>query len=117
MSITLKAKFYTKTLILQKMNKENLVKLTQQVLSEIDEEMLDEQDKYLRMVLCNKLRKVFSYAAMHCSGSIADDKQKAYQSVKPILDDALQSYKDNKDEDILSEGDLSQLEEQKYHDY
>ena len=78
------------------MNKENLVKLTQQVLTEIDEEMLDERDNYLRMELCNKLRKVFSYASAHYAGSIGDEKQRAYESVKPIIDEALQSYKDNK---------------------
>ena len=41
------------------MKKDNLVKLAQQVLTEIDEEMLDERDNYLRMELCNKLIKVF----------------------------------------------------------
>jgi hypothetical protein len=48
------------------------------------------------MVLCNKLRKVFSYASMHFAGSIGDEKQRAYESVKPIIEEALQSYKDNK---------------------
>ena len=78
------------------MKKDNLVKLAQQVLTEIDEEMLDERDNYLRMELCNKLIKVFTYASMHYAGSVGDETQRAYESVKPILDDALQSYKDNK---------------------
>ena len=80
------------------MKKDNLVKLTQQVLTEIDEEMLDERDNYLRCVLLTKLKKVFSDARQQLYSQPQNNitTRNAYEAVKPILDDALQSYKDNK---------------------
>jgi hypothetical protein len=80
------------------MKKDNLVKLAQQVLTEIDEEMLDERDNYLRCVLLTKLKKVFSDARQQLYSRPENNitTRNAYEAVKPILDDALQSYKDNK---------------------
>lgn len=80
------------------MKKDNFVKLAQQVLTEIDEEMLDERDNYLRCVLLTKLKKVFSDARQQLYSRPENNitTRNAYEAVKPILDDALQSYKDNK---------------------
>jgi hypothetical protein len=80
------------------MKKDNLVKLAQQVLTEIDEEMLDERDNYLRCVLLTKLKKVFGDARQQLYSRPENNitTRNAYEAVKPILDDALQSYKDNK---------------------
>ena len=80
------------------MKKDNLVKLAQQVLTQIDEEMLDERDNYLRRELLTKLEKIFSDARQQLYSQPENNiiTRNAYESVKPILDDALQSYKDNK---------------------
>ena len=76
------------------MNKENLVKLTQQVLTEIDEEMFIEVNNCLRRELCKRLANLFNEAEkemgiMACS---TEESEQSYKSVKPILDDAISSY-------------------------
>mgnify|MGYP003133617762 CR=1 FL=1 len=76
------------------MNKENLVKLTQQVLTEIDEEMFIEVNDCLRGELCKRLANLFNEAEKELSFMYrrTEESEQSYKSVKPILDDAISSY-------------------------
>ena len=76
------------------MGKDNLVKVTKQVLTEIDKEMFIEVNNCLRGELCRRLANLFKDAEkqMGIMGSRTEESEQSYKSVKPILDDVISSY-------------------------
>ena len=75
------------------MNKEKLVELADQVLTGVDEEFQDRARDYFEQRLCERLSCIFNDAASHIYGNRSsteyDTRKKAYESVKPVLDDCL----------------------------
>ena len=75
------------------MNKEKLVDLGEQILSDIDIEMNQELREILEQALAKRLYKVF-YDAQIWIGTIdkkrcTDQQKESYDKVKPVLDDCL----------------------------
>ena len=75
------------------MNKLVLVELADQVLTDVDEEFQDKAREYFEKRLCERLSCIFNDAGNHIYGSSTntqyDIRKKAYESVKPVLDDCL----------------------------
>ena len=75
------------------MNKLFLVELADQVLTDVDEEFQDKAREYFEKRLCERLSNIFNNAGNHIYGSSTstdyDTRKKAYESVKPVLDDCL----------------------------
>tara|TARA_E500000318_G_C3484291_1_gene181702 strand:+ start:342 stop:593 length:252 start_codon:yes stop_codon:yes gene_type:complete len=75
------------------MNKAKLVKLADEVLSEIDVDMQCVLRKQLEIDLCERLSRKFNQARYHLEDSREWKKHKPYEqtyiSVKPILDDCI----------------------------
>ena len=77
------------------MNKAKLVKLGEEVLTEIDLEMESFIKTEIEKKLCTELSNLFHEAWIYLescneySRPIADEKFKNYKSVKPILDDVI----------------------------
>ena len=76
------------------MNKAKLVNLAEQVLIDVDNKLKKQNREYLEIKLCEELSTILhlakKYIAYDMDGS--DDKvyyKQAYESVKPILDDAI----------------------------
>lgn len=75
------------------MNKKKLVELAEEVLTDIDKELEGELRKELEKELCERLADKFRHANYHLSlgsrGKNDESYKKSYDSVKPILDDAI----------------------------
>tara|TARA_R110002073_G_scaffold101048_1_gene229767 strand:- start:5068 stop:5316 length:249 start_codon:yes stop_codon:yes gene_type:complete len=74
------------------MNKAKLVNFAEQVLTDVDNKLKKQNREYLETKLCEELSRIFhlakNYIAYDMDGE--DDKyKKAYESVKPILDEAI----------------------------
>ena len=74
------------------MNKAKLVNFAEQVLNDVDNKLKKQNREYLETKLCEELSRIFhlakNYIAYDMDGE--DDKyKKAYESVKPILDEAI----------------------------
>ena len=78
---------------LSKMNKEKLVELADQVLTDVDEEFQDKARDYFEKELCERLWHVFWEAKEFFNTEKHDihyeKMKKSYDSVKPVLDDCL----------------------------
>ena len=75
------------------MNKKKLVELADEVLLDVDYEFQDKAREYFEKGLCERLSCIFNDAASHIYGNKSsteyDTRKKAYESVKPVLDDCL----------------------------
>ena len=73
------------------MNKAKLVNFAEQVLIDVDNNLIEHNKKYLETKLCEELSRIFQLAKNHITYSMSEDKnyKQAYESVKPILDDAI----------------------------
>ena len=75
------------------MNRKKLVEVADQVLTDFDEEFQDKAREYFEKRLCERLSCIFNDAGNHIYGSSIsteyDTRKKAYESVKPVLDDCL----------------------------
>tara|TARA_R100001086_G_C11705397_1_gene222558 strand:- start:42 stop:305 length:264 start_codon:yes stop_codon:yes gene_type:complete len=78
------------------MNKKKLVELADEVMLEVDIEMDGELRKELENKLCSRLSNVFNDAARYAlrrdssfPDAVSKEEKKAYESVKPVLDDCL----------------------------
>ena len=77
------------------MNKANLVKLADEVLTDIYIDMKSEQRNYLEKKLLDAMTQRFLHARYRLNYLATNDKEwakkyeKEYQSVKPILDDSI----------------------------
>jgi hypothetical protein len=76
------------------MNKAKLVNFAEQVLTDVDMKIEKEHREFLEAKLCEELSRIFhlakNYIAYDMDGR--DDKvyyKKSYESVKPILDEAI----------------------------
>jgi len=73
-------------------NKAKLVNFAEQVLTDVDNNLIEHQKEYLENKLCDELQRIFQLAKNHITYDMdgEDDKyKKAYESVKPILDEAI----------------------------
>ena len=75
------------------MNKEKLVKLADQVMTDVDDEFENKAREHFEKELCSRMWDIF-WEAREFLNSDEDDihyekKKKAYESVKPVLDDCL----------------------------
>lgn len=76
------------------MNKKKLVELAEEVLTDIDAELETKLRKELERELCERLDTIFSHAKYHLNSfsytnENNKDFKKSYDSVKPILDEAI----------------------------
>ena len=76
------------------MNKAKLVKLADEVLTEIDLKAKDYYRQELEIRICDALSKQFSFANNHVSSlkhnmTTINKNAKAYHSVKPVLNDVI----------------------------
>jgi len=72
------------------MNKKKLVELAEEVLTDIDADLETEFRKHLEKELCNKLGRRFDQAGSYLYGFKNNKSyKKSYESVKLILDDAI----------------------------
>jgi len=75
------------------MNKLYLVELADQVLTDVDHEFKTKARDYFEKRLCERLSCIFNDAGNHIYGNKSsteyDTRKKAYESVKPVLDDCL----------------------------
>jgi hypothetical protein len=74
------------------MNKAKLVNFAEQVLTDVDNNLIKHNRGYLENCLCEELQRIFQLAKNHITYDMdgEDDKyKKAYESVKPILDEAI----------------------------
>ena len=77
------------------MNKAKLVKLADEVLTDIDIDMKSEQRNYLEKKLLDAMTQRFLHARYRLNYLATNDKEwpkkyeKEYQSVNPILDDSI----------------------------
>ena len=73
------------------MNKAKLVKLAEEVLTNIDTDFEAEYRENLEKELCSQLSDMFIYARRHLvfGNENEDSHKKYYKSVKPILDDCI----------------------------
>ena len=75
------------------MNKIYLVELADQVLTDVDNEFKTKARDYFEQRLCERLSSIFNDAASHVYGNPSstehETRKKAYESVKPVLDDCL----------------------------
>tara|TARA_B100000424_G_scaffold271519_1_gene274639 strand:- start:2788 stop:3039 length:252 start_codon:yes stop_codon:yes gene_type:complete len=74
-------------------NKLYLVELADQVLTDVDDEFKNKAREHFEKELCSRMWDIF-WLAMEFFNSDKDDiyyekKKKAYESVKPVLDDCL----------------------------
>lgn len=78
---------------LSKMNKEKLVELADQVLTDVDDELRKEAREFFERELCRRLKNIFLDAGAYYETSRTDiwfaERKEAYESVKPVLDDCL----------------------------
>jgi hypothetical protein len=86
------------------MNKKKLVELADEVMQEVDIEMKGELRKNLEDALCKSLSKIFSNASTFVRyndssfpDAVSKEEKKAYDSVKPVLDDCLDKIMGEKD--------------------
>jgi hypothetical protein len=73
-------------------NKAKLVNFAEQVLTDVDNNLMKENRKFLEIKLCEELSRIFHLAKNHIAYDMdgEDDKyKKSYESVKPILDEAI----------------------------
>ena len=85
------------------MNRKKLVEVANEVMLEVDIEMKGELRKNLENALCKRLSKIFNDAStfVRYNGSSFPDQstteeKKAYESVKPVLDDCLDKILEEK---------------------
>ena len=75
------------------MNKLFLVGLADQVLTDVDDEFKNKAREDFEKGLCERLSCIFNDAGNHIYGNKSstdyDIRKKAYESVKPVLDDCL----------------------------
>ena len=78
------------------MNKKKLVEVADEVMLEIDIEMDGELRKELEAKLCRRLSRIFNIATTYAlrrdssfPDAVSKEEKKAYESVKPVLDDCL----------------------------
>lgn len=74
------------------MNKKKLVELAEEVLTEIDAELQTKLRKELEIELCERLSRIFLHGNYHLSYGHQKGNEgykKSYDSVKPILDEAI----------------------------
>jgi hypothetical protein len=72
------------------MNKKKLVELAEEVLTDIDADLEKELRKNLEKELCKRLDNRFHLAGSYIYGFQSNESyKKSYESVKPILDDAI----------------------------
>ena len=81
------------------MNKKKLVELAEEVLTDIDEGLEQELRKNLEKELCGRLSTIFSHAKYHLNSfsygnENNKDFKKSYDSVKPIIDEAIDKLLD-----------------------
>ena len=81
------------------MNKKKLVELAEEVLTDIDADLEKKLRKELKKELCERLSTIFSHAKYHLSSfsygnENNKDFKKSYESVKPILDEAINNLLD-----------------------
>lgn len=77
------------------MNKAKLVNFAEQVLTDVDNNLMKENRKFLEIKLCEELSRIFHLAKNHIAYDMdgEDDKyKKSYESVKPILDEAIDNW-------------------------
>ena len=76
-----------------RMNKLFLVELADQVLTDVDDEFKTKARDYFEKRLCERLSCIFNDAGNSIYGDSTsteyDTNKKAYESVKPVLDDCL----------------------------
>ena len=74
------------------MNKAKLVNFAEQVLTDVDNNLMKENRKFLEIKLCEELSRIFHLAKNHIAyDQDGEDRRykKCYESVKPILDEAI----------------------------
>ena len=74
------------------MNKAKLVNFAEQVLTDVDMKIEKEHREFLEAKLCEELSRVFKLAQKHLTYNMDgqdNNYKQAYESVKPILDDAI----------------------------
>lgn len=74
------------------MNKATLVNFAEQVLTDVDNNLIKHNRGYLENCLCEELSILFTRARKHLTYNLDgenDKYKKAYESVKPILDEAI----------------------------
>ena len=74
------------------MNKATLVNLAEQVLVDVDNNLNKDHREYLENKLCEELSNIFSLARKHLKYDMDGEDdwyKKSYESVKPILDEAI----------------------------
>ena len=81
------------------MNKAKLVELAEEVLTDIDADLEKELRKELEKELCGRLSTIFSHAKYHLNSfsygnENNKDFKKSYDSVKPIIDEAINKLLD-----------------------
>ncbi len=74
------------------MNKAKLVKLADEVLTDIDAESKDYLRECLEQKLCGRLSDIFASARYAANYPRDNQRKKDYESVKPILDDCIDKY-------------------------
>ena len=83
------------------MNRKKLVELADEVLTDVDEEFQNKAREYFEKRLCERLSNIFNNAGNHIYGRSTstdyDERKKAYESVKPVLDDCLNKILGEKD--------------------
>ena len=74
------------------MNKAKLVNLAEQVLTDVDNKLKKENREFLEIKLCEELSRILHLAKNHIAYDMDgedDVYKKSYESVKPILDEAI----------------------------
>ena len=71
------------------MNKAKLVKLADEVLTEIYDDSKDYLRECLEQKLCGRLSNIFASAQYSANYPKENKRKKDYESVKPILDDCI----------------------------
>ena len=78
------------------MNKAKLVELAEEVLTDIDADLEEELRKELEKELCERLSQTFLHARYHQTYGYHSNEgyKKSYESVKPIIDEAINNLLD-----------------------
>ena len=74
------------------MNKAKLVNLAEQVLTDVDMKIEKEHREFLEAKLCEELSRIFHLAKNYIAYDVEGEDglyKKKYESVKPILDEAI----------------------------
>jgi hypothetical protein len=71
------------------MNKAKLVKLAEEVLTEVNDESKNYLRECLEQKVCGRLSNIFASAQYSANYPKENKRKKDYESVKPILDDAI----------------------------